>query len=92
MFKTIDRPANFEIRPVIKFSNARNVRNEIYHQISESQSEPSSIRLPFVFTSQEIPCRPAIASDDEIKVNAQNWFRWQAAEFYEVGMLQLVPR
>lgn len=32
------------------------------------------------------------ASDDEIKVNVQNWFRSQAAEFYEAGMLQLVPR
>ncbi|GBM85453.1 hypothetical protein AVEN_134354-1 [Araneus ventricosus] len=32
------------------------------------------------------------ASDDEIKVNVQNWFRSQAAEFYGAGMLQLVPR
>ncbi|GBN86616.1 hypothetical protein AVEN_119610-1 [Araneus ventricosus] len=55
MFKTIDRPANCEIRAVIKFLNARNVRPcEIYRQISEGQSGPSSIRLPFVFSSQEI--------------------------------------
>ncbi|GBO33216.1 hypothetical protein AVEN_30888-1 [Araneus ventricosus] len=32
------------------------------------------------------------ASDDEIKVNVQNWFRLQAAEFYEASMLQLVQR
>ncbi|GBN03200.1 hypothetical protein AVEN_89778-1 [Araneus ventricosus] len=93
MFKTIDRPANCEIRAVIKFLNARNVRLcEIYRQISESQSGPSSIRLPFVFSSQEISCRQQFVSDDENKVNDQNWFRSQAAEFYEAGMLKLVPR
>ncbi|GBM04700.1 hypothetical protein AVEN_44837-1 [Araneus ventricosus] len=32
------------------------------------------------------------ASDDEIKVNVQNWFRSHSAEFYEAGMLQLVAR
>ncbi|GBN38916.1 hypothetical protein AVEN_104944-1 [Araneus ventricosus] len=91
MFKTIDRPANFEMRAVIMFLNARNVRPcEMYRQISESQSGPSSIRLPFVFSSREISCRPQFASDDEIKANVQNWFRSQAVEFYEAGMLQLV--
>ncbi|GBN97067.1 hypothetical protein AVEN_79055-1 [Araneus ventricosus] len=29
------------------------------------------------------------ASDDEIKVNVQNWFRSQAAEFYEAGFFRL---
>ncbi|GBN46517.1 hypothetical protein AVEN_46699-1, partial [Araneus ventricosus] len=31
-------------------------------------------------------------SDDENKAKVQNWFRSHAAEFYEAGMLQLVPR
>ncbi|GBM27328.1 hypothetical protein AVEN_144879-1 [Araneus ventricosus] len=61
MLKAIDRPASCEIRAVIKFSNERNVQPfEIYSQISESHSGPSSIRLPFVFSFQEISCRPAI--------------------------------
>ncbi|GBN13649.1 hypothetical protein AVEN_110969-1 [Araneus ventricosus] len=93
MFKTIHRPSNCEIRAIIKFLNARNVRPlEIYRQISGSQSGPSSIRLPFVSSSQEISCRQQFASDDEIEVNVQNWFRSQAAEFYEACMLQLVSR
>ncbi|GBN32494.1 hypothetical protein AVEN_89338-1 [Araneus ventricosus] len=40
MFKTIDWPASCEIRAVIKFLNARNVRPcEIYRQISENCGE-----------------------------------------------------
>ncbi|GBN97709.1 hypothetical protein AVEN_111126-1 [Araneus ventricosus] len=40
MFKTINRPAICEIRDVIKFLNARNVRHcEMYRQISETYGE-----------------------------------------------------
>ena len=31
-------------------------------------------------------------SDDEIKGNVQQWLKSQAAEFFEAGILKLVPR
>ncbi|GBN81910.1 hypothetical protein AVEN_126618-1 [Araneus ventricosus] len=44
MFKTIDRPASCEIRAVIRFLNARNIRPcEIYSQISETYEEDAMI-------------------------------------------------
>ncbi|GBM77575.1 Galactoside 2-alpha-L-fucosyltransferase 1 [Araneus ventricosus] len=51
MFKRTDRPASCEIRAVIKFLNARNVRPcEIYRQISETYEENAMsgdpMRLP----------------------------------------------
>ncbi|GBN06038.1 hypothetical protein AVEN_254475-1 [Araneus ventricosus] len=51
---------------------------------------PSDFHL-FSHLKKFLACQQ-FASDDEIKVNVQNWFRSQAAEFYEAGMLQLVPR
>ncbi|GBN56466.1 hypothetical protein AVEN_49512-1 [Araneus ventricosus] len=40
MFKAIDRPTSCEIRAVIKFWNARNIRPcEINHEISETYGE-----------------------------------------------------
>ncbi|KFM76387.1 hypothetical protein X975_20813, partial [Stegodyphus mimosarum] len=40
MFKTISSPADCEIRAVIKFLNARNVKQaEIYHQVTEVYGE-----------------------------------------------------
>ncbi|GBL76826.1 hypothetical protein AVEN_53485-1 [Araneus ventricosus] len=40
MFKTIDRSSNCEIKAIVKFLNARNVRPcEIYRQISETYGE-----------------------------------------------------
>ncbi|GBN55928.1 hypothetical protein AVEN_169466-1 [Araneus ventricosus] len=77
----------------MKFLNARNVRPcEIYRQISENQFRPSSIRLPFNSHLKKFLAGQRFESDDQIKVKFQNWFRSQAAEFYEAGVLQLVPR
>ncbi|GBN14750.1 hypothetical protein AVEN_168241-1 [Araneus ventricosus] len=87
MFKTIDRPANCKIRAKSHYQVSECEKCspfEIYRQKSEGQSGPSSIRLPFVFSSQEICCQQ-FTSADEIKINVQNWFRSQAAEFYEAG-------
>ncbi|GBM86320.1 hypothetical protein AVEN_248213-1 [Araneus ventricosus] len=93
MFKTVDRPAICEIRSVIKFLNVRNVRPcEIYRQISESHSGPSPSDYNLFSHLKKFLAAQQFASDDEIKVMVRNWFRSQAAEFYEAGMLQLVPR
>ncbi|GBN89407.1 hypothetical protein AVEN_255003-1 [Araneus ventricosus] len=93
MFKTIDRPANYEIKAVIKFLNARNVLLcNIYCQIVKVGPDlaPYDFHL-FSHLKKFLACQQ-FASDDEIKVNVQNWFRSLAAEFYEAVMLQLVPR
>jgi hypothetical protein len=40
MFKTIERPADFEIRSIIRFLNGRNVKPaDIHHQICEVYGE-----------------------------------------------------
>ncbi|GBN40790.1 hypothetical protein AVEN_161101-1 [Araneus ventricosus] len=86
MFKTIYRPAICEIRSVIKFLNVRNVRPcEIYRQISESQSGPSPSDYHLFSHLKEFLAGQQFASDDEIKINVQNWFRSPAAEFYEAA-------
>ncbi|GBO03099.1 hypothetical protein AVEN_170142-1 [Araneus ventricosus] len=93
MFKIIDQPANCEIRAVINFLNARNVRPcEIYRQISESQSGPSSSDFHLFSHLKKFLAGQQFASDDEIKVSVQNWFWSPAVDFYEAGMLQLVSR
>ncbi|GBM71523.1 hypothetical protein AVEN_266888-1 [Araneus ventricosus] len=70
MFKTIDWPANCEIREVVKFLNAKNVRPcEIYRQISESQSGPRSDFHLFSHFKKFLAGQH-FASDDEIKVKS----------------------
>ncbi|GBN12274.1 hypothetical protein AVEN_171013-1 [Araneus ventricosus] len=48
---------------------------------------PSDFHL-FSHLKKFLACQQ-FASDDEIKVNVQNWFKSQAAEFYEAA-LQLI--
>ncbi|GBL87868.1 hypothetical protein AVEN_192044-1 [Araneus ventricosus] len=81
MFKTIDRPANYcEIRSVIKFVKFIVRYVKVNPDLAPSDFHLFSHLKKFLAGQQ-------FASDDEIKVNVQNWFRLQTAEFYEA-----VPR
>jgi hypothetical protein len=59
---------------------------------SRSQHRPRSQRFPFVIALKKHLAGQKFHEDEEVKNEVTTWLRAQAAEFYDIGIQNLLPR
>ncbi|KAJ4432081.1 hypothetical protein ANN_20695 [Periplaneta americana] len=95
MFRVIEHSADCEMRSVICFLNARNIKPaDIHRQLCEvygddANSDGMVRRWPH--TAQFLGGQ-RFDGDDEVKTAVREWFASQAGKFYNEGIERLAPR
>jgi hypothetical protein len=90
MATPIQSPAKCEVRSVIRFLNAKGERPYIVP--TAVQPGPRAQGFPLFIHLNKHPARKKFDDDNEVQVEAMTWFKGLAADFYDSGIQQLVPR
>jgi len=90
MAAPIQSPAKCEVRSAIRFLNAKCERPvEIHKQIVAVYGNVMNRQN---VTKKETSRRETFDDDDEAQEEVMTWFKGQAADFYDSGIHNLVPR
>jgi histone-lysine N-methyltransferase SETMAR len=90
MFKIIENPATYEMRPVIHSLNAKNMKPGEIHPPYTPDLAPSDFHLYLHLKSFLAGRR--FHDDNEVKEAVTTCFASQAASFYHEGIQKLVQR
>ena len=94
MAAPIQSPAKCEVRPVIRFLNAKCERPaEIHKQIVAVYGDVMNLQNVTKWCREFSEGRADVHDDvDEVQEEVVTWFKGQAVDFYDSGIRKLVPR